>query len=119
MDPGTGSGKTVVPGWRRLEGVPRAVHQPGLVSSRRRSSVRFWEQMRRAGMTFELLRTRRFFGERREGRSRMVRSVSSPVARRRRRRRAESRGWAGEVAIRSWGMVRERSSCRRVLVMVN
>jgi hypothetical protein len=55
------------------------------------------------------LRTRRFSGERREGRSRMVRSVSSPVARRSRRRRAESRGWAGDVAIRSWGMVRERS----------
>jgi len=87
-----GSGKTVVPGWRRLEGVPRAVHQPGLVSSRSRSSVRFWEQMRRAGMTFELLRTRRSFGERREERSRMVRSVSSPVARRSKRRRAESRG---------------------------
>lgn len=49
------------------------------------------------------------FGERREGRSRMVRSVSSPVARRSRSRRAESRGWAGEVAIRSWGMVMERS----------
>ena len=60
-------------------------------------------------MTFELLRTRRSVGERREGRSRMVRSVSSPVARRRRRSRAESRGWAGEVAIRSWGMVRDRS----------
>jgi len=104
-----GSGKTVVPGWRRLEGVPRAVHQPGLVSSRRRSSVRFWEQMMRAGITFELLRTRRSVGEKRQGRSRMVRSVSSPVARRRRSRRAESRGWAGEVAIRSWGILRERS----------
>ena len=52
-------------------------------------------------MTLELLRTRRFSGDKREGRSRMVRSVSSPVARRSRRRRAESRGWAGEVAIRS------------------
>ena len=38
----------------------------------------------------------------------MVRSVISLVARRRRRSRAESRGWAGVVAIRSWGMVRER-----------
>jgi hypothetical protein len=103
-----GSGETMVPGWRRLEGVPRAVHQPGLVSSRRRSSVRFWEQISRAGMTFELLRTRRFAGERRDGRSRMDRSVISPVARLRRRSRAESRGWAGVVAIRSWGMVRQR-----------
>jgi hypothetical protein len=112
-----GSGKTMVPGWRRLEGVPRAVHQPGLVSSRRRSSLRFWEQMRRAGMTFELLRTRRFAGERREGRSRMVRSVISLVARRRRRSRAESRGWAGEVAIRSWGMVRERRLFKSKVLM--
>jgi hypothetical protein len=103
-----GSGETIVPGWRRLEGVPRAVHHPGLVSSRRRSSVRFWEQISRAGMTFELLRTRRFAGERRDGRSRMVRSVISLLARRMSRSRAESRGWAGEVAIRSWGIVRER-----------
>ena len=68
-------------------------------------------------MTFELLRTRRLLGERSDGRSRMVRSVISLVARRRRRSRAESRGWAGEVAIRSWGMVRERSSCRAGVVM--
>ena len=107
----------MVPGWRRLEGVPRAVHQPGLVSSRRRSSVRFWEQMRRAGMTFELLRTRRLLGERRDGRSRMVRSVISLVARRRSRSRAESRGWAGEVAIRSVGMVMESSSNKAELFM--
>jgi hypothetical protein len=33
------------------------------------------------------------------------------------RRRAESRGWAGVVAIRSGGMVIERSSCRAELVM--
>ena len=68
-------------------------------------------------MTFELLRTRRLLGERRDGRSRMVRSVISLVARRRRRRRAESRGWAGEVAIRSGGMGIERSSCRAGGVM--
>jgi len=111
------SGETIVPGWRRLEGVPRAVHQPGLVSSRRRSSVRFWEQISRAGMTFELLRTRRFAGDRRDGRSRMVRSVISLVARRRSRSRAESRGWAGEVAIRSWGMVRERRLFRSSVLM--
>ena len=59
-------------------------------------------------MTFELLRTRRFAWERSEGRSRMVRSVISLVARRSRRSRAESRGWAGVVAIRSCGMVRQR-----------
>ena len=115
--PGTGSGKTMVPGWSRLEGVPRAVHQPGLVSSRSRSSVRFWEQMRRAGMTLELLSTRRSFGVRRDGRSRIVRSVISPVARSMWSRRAESRGWAGEVAIRSWGMVRERRLFRSSILM--
>lgn len=56
-------------------------------------------------MTFELLSTRMSDGERREGRSRIVRSVISFVARRRRRRRAESRGCTGEVAIRSCGML--------------
>jgi len=68
-------------------------------------------------MTLELLKTRRSFGERREGRSRIVRSVITPVARSIWRRRAESRGWAGVVAIRSGGMVIERSSCRAELVM--
>ena len=68
-------------------------------------------------MTFELLRTRRLLGERRDGRSRMVRSVISLVARRRRRSRAESRGWAGVVAIRSWGMVRERRLFKSKVLM--
>ena len=112
-----GSGETIVPGWRRLEGVPRAVHQPGLVSSRRRSSVRFWEQIRRAGMTLELLRTSRSVGERREGRSRMVRSLITPVARSIWRRRAESRGGAGVVAIRSGGIVMERRLFKSKVLM--
>ena len=47
----------------------------------------------------------------------MVRSVISLVARRRRRSRAESRGWAGEVAIRSWGMVRERRLFKSTVLM--
>ena len=47
----------------------RAVHQPGLLSSRSRSSVRFWEQMIRAGITLELLRIRRSFFWSRLGRS--------------------------------------------------
>jgi hypothetical protein len=47
----------------------------------------------------------------------MVRSVISLVARRRRRRRAESRGWAGEVAIRSWGIVRERRLFKSKVLM--
>ncbi len=68
-------------------------------------------------MTFELLRTRRLLGERRDGRSRMVRSVISLVARRRRRSRAESRGWAGVVAIRFVGMVMESSSNKAELFM--
>jgi hypothetical protein len=69
-------------------------------------------------MTFELLRTRRLLGERSEGRSRMVRSVISLVARRTRRSRAESRGWAGEVAIRSWGIVMERRLFRAGVFML-
>ena len=68
-------------------------------------------------MTFELLSTRRLLGERRDGRSRMVRSVISLVARRRRRSRAESRGWAGVVAIRFVGMVMESSSNKAELFM--
>ena len=47
----------------------------------------------------------------------MVRSVISLVARRRSSSRAESRGWAGVMAIRSGGMVIERSSCRVDLSM--
>ena len=47
----------------------------------------------------------------------MVRSVISLVARRRRRSRAESRGWAGVVAIRSWGMVRERRLFKSKVLM--
>ena len=47
----------------------------------------------------------------------MVRSVISLVARRRSRSRAESRGWAGEVAIRSWGMVRERRLFKSKVLM--
>jgi hypothetical protein len=68
-------------------------------------------------MTLELFSTRRSVGERREGRSRIVRSVISLVARRRKRRRAESRGCAGEVAIRFGGMVIERRSCKAAVVM--
>ena len=70
-------------------------------------------------MTLELFRTSRSVGERREGRSRMVRSVITPVARSIWRRRADSRGWAGVVAMRSGGMVMERRLFKsRALMLV-
>lgn len=47
----------------------------------------------------------------------MIRSLIIPVARSIWRRRAESRGWAGEVAIRSWGMVRERRLFKSKVLM--